>query len=102
MELAAELGMTVSAMQRSMTERELQRWAWYARTRLLPHRRLELYLAQLACQVARSAGNVEASVADFLISPYEPSPSAPVQAEAVDVQALREEFAFAPRMKKGR
>lgn len=48
MDLALELGMTVGDLKRRMTVAELAEWYAYARKKLLPTRRIEHYLAQIA------------------------------------------------------
>jgi hypothetical protein len=83
MDLALELGMTVDALSRSMTERELGRWAKYARQQMLPTRRVERYLAQIAFAVVKTIpGSKAQSLTDFLIS-FVPQPikAAPLKAE---------------------
>lgn len=70
MDLALHLGMTEAGVRRSMTERELQRWALYQSRRMLPMRRLELQLAQVSLVVARAlGGNTTATLQDFLFDP---------------------------------
>ena len=49
-----------------MSEREFRQWMRYAATRLLPSRRVEAYLAQVASVVAQCAGS-ENTLADFLL-----------------------------------
>ena len=48
MDLALEMGMPVETLKCVMTERELGMWRHYASKKLLPARRSELYLAQIA------------------------------------------------------
>lgn len=49
MDLALELGFqTVEAMRSHMTEREFGQWVSYASRRMLPMRRIELLLANIA------------------------------------------------------
>ena len=61
MDLALELHMTVAELKQSMTEGEFVLWQHYARKKMLPARRLEMYLAQVA-QV--TAGG---SLRDFIL-----------------------------------
>lgn len=50
-----------------MPEREFRQWVAYASKRLLPTRRLEAYLAQVASVVAQCAGNKDITLPDFLL-----------------------------------
>lgn len=68
MDLALELGTTVEALSRDMTEHELGQWRRYAAQKMLPTRRFEYYVARLTAQVSRSAGGT-ASVRDYLLDP---------------------------------
>ncbi len=73
MDLALHLGMTEAALTRSMTELELQGWADYSRRRMLPMRRIEMHLAQIAQQIAAYMGGVKSpKLSDFL---FDQSPS---------------------------
>lgn len=65
MDLALEMGATVEELSVRMSESELGMWARYAAKKSLPMRRMELYLAQVALCVARSAG-AAVSLRDFL------------------------------------
>lgn len=59
--------MSVATIRSTMTERELRLWMAYAAEKMLPTRRLEAYLAQIALVVARCVGSAEdISIADFL------------------------------------
>lgn len=72
MDLALELGTTANALSRVMTERELHEWALYVRRRMLPQRRLELLLAQVALLIAKTMGGVkDAKLSDYLFDPSE-------------------------------
>ena len=71
-----------------MTEGEFREMQQYAAKRMLPRRRIELYLAQLALVTARGAGAKEVTLDDFLFDPSEP--------EEVDAAAF---FGFNPRQK---
>lgn len=69
MDLALELGMTVGHLKATMLSSELADWYAYARKKLLPTRRIEHYLAQIA--QAFSGG----SLSDYvLIDPPEARP----------------------------
>jgi hypothetical protein len=56
MDLALHLGGTAGGLSRAMSEREFQDWQVYTADHMLPWRRMELYLAQIAQWVARSTG----------------------------------------------
>jgi len=90
MDLALEFGLPVGVLSRLLTERELWEWDRYARKRMLPTRRLELYLAQIAHVAARTAG-ADVSLSDFLFDPKPPEPT------AVDIEEVRKAFGFNPR-----
>lgn len=50
-----------------MTEREFWQWGQYAGKRMLPTRRVEMYLAQIALVIARTMGNAkDAKLSDFM------------------------------------
>lgn len=75
-----------------MSESELTEWAAFANQRMLPQRRLELYLAQIAMMVAVHAGGVKnAKLTDYMFDPV---------SEADDDEASVEEavafFGFNP------
>lgn len=68
MDLALQLGGTVSELRERMPERELNQWAMYAKQRVMPLQRIELYLAQVAWIVARAVGGSESAIlSDFII-----------------------------------
>jgi hypothetical protein len=52
MALALELGQSVATLKSTMTEREFRAWEIYASRKMLPTRRIELYLAQIARAMA--------------------------------------------------
>lgn len=79
--------MTVAQLMRTMTEAEFQGWQAYAARRLLPTRRQELYLAQIATVVARVNGN-DQTMSDFLIQPAEDEPASE--------EDLKRELGFSP------
>lgn len=69
MELALEIGVPFESLAGQMTEREFLGWQHYARTKMLPTRRMELYLAQIAYWVARTMGGVkDRTVSDYILS----------------------------------
>jgi hypothetical protein len=65
MDLALHLGMTADGLERAMTERELGDWQQYMAKRMLPWRRMELHLGQIAQWVAHGAGT-KLDLADFM------------------------------------
>jgi hypothetical protein len=70
MDLALHLGMTSAGLGRAMTERELGQWRAYAAKRMLPMRRVELYLAQIALLVVKTmGGQADAKLSDYLFDP---------------------------------
>lgn len=70
MDMALHLGMTEAGLRHAMTEQELRRWGWYAERRMLPMRRIELLLAQIALAVAKAMGGAtDATLEDFLFDP---------------------------------
>jgi hypothetical protein len=96
MDLAAQLGMTVGGLKRSMTEQELVWWSRYAATKMLPARRLELYLAQIAMMIAQTMGGAKnVRLRDFLFDPPDDEPE-----EVADVEAAKAFFGFKPRKRK--
>lgn len=84
MDLALEQHTSVAELTGSMTERELGQWLRYAAQKMLPQRRLELYLAQIALWVARSAGYSDYTLRDFIFdAPPRPSDTAQTGAAAI-------------------
>jgi len=69
MDLAMEFGLPVGVLSRLLTERELKAWNRYARRRMLPQRRIEAYLAQIAQLVAQTMGGSKAPLSAFLFDP---------------------------------
>ena len=64
--------MTEGAIKRSMTETELRAWQAYAARRMLPGRRLEMYLAQLAQLIhACMGGAKDKPLSAYLFDPPE-------------------------------
>lgn len=92
MDLALHLGMTAGGLSSCMPEAELREWQDYARRRLLPMRRIELYLAQLALVCARAGGmkrknGTELQTIDFLLDPSEHEEEAEDEITVDDVVA---------------
>jgi hypothetical protein len=107
MDLALEFGVPIERLKRNITEREVRQWMHYASRRMLPQRRIELYLAQVAWQVSRvrdavlqSAGarSVQpSSLSDFLFDADRAQDDDQDDDEVDDVQAARDFFGFNPR-----
>lgn len=66
----------------------------YAARKALPHRRLELYLAQAAWAPLRAAGAKDANPSDFLLGAAAEAESPPDDA---DLDDLRRELGFPDR-----
>src|SRR5262249_34982861 len=102
MDLALELGMTKNELSLRMTEGELQGWMRYGVKRSFPTRRVEMYLAQLAMVVARSAG-AEVKLGDFILD-FDIRDMLDVKKEEEEeeftVEEVQQAFKFAPRMKR--
>lgn len=102
MDLALEMGMTAAGLSRVMTERELADWTAYRAQWMLPTRRLQMQLAQVALMVAASGGAKNAKLQDFLFDP--PNEDEPDDddddIEAAD-QRARVMLGFNPRNAKG-
>lgn len=100
MDMALELGLPASLLARTMHERELRAWQIYAARRLLPSRRVEFYLAQIAMLIAKTMGGARnATLADFMLQ----LPKAPLPDdfdEDAHVEQMIEAFQFKPRNKK--
>lgn len=97
MDLALQLGGTVSELRDRMPERELNQWAMYAKQRVMPLQRIELYLAQVAWVVACAMGGSDsARLSDFVIDFG--NESEPEHAPSLDEAAAA--FGFNPRQKK--
>lgn len=92
MDLALHLGCDLASLD-EMTGVEFLLWQRYAAKKMLPWRRMELYLAQIAHAIAVTMGGAkESTLADFMFDPdEEPTPGEEFDAEAV--------FGFAPRNK---
>lgn len=90
MDLALSIGgCTVTELHERLTSVELGLWAKYAAKKMLPWRRMELHLAQVALQVARLSGNTDASLDDFLFETPDEVELAPEDAA--------EFFGYSPR-----
>lgn len=76
-----------------MTEREFRGWQQYAARRMLPTRRMEFYLAQIAMLIAKTMGNQQgATLADYLFDPDDDG-SDPDD----ELEAAKDAFEFSPR-----
>ena len=95
MDLALALGQPVGLLANSMSEREFVRWQHYAAKRMLPWRRMECYLAQIAQIIARTmGGTTEVALSDFLFEARE----AEVELDEEDyLEMAKLEFGFKPR-----
>lgn len=74
-----------------MPEWQFAQWQHYAARKMLPNRRLELYLAQIAMWTAKAAGAKSVQLTDFLFDPVQ------AQDEPADAAQF---FGFSPRKKK--
>lgn len=96
MDLALSLGMPVAALSR-MSERELRQWSGYASKRMLPQRRLEVQLAQIALLIAQTMGGAEGvTIKDFLFDPPPTEDEQDAEVTDEDVDALKEAIGFNP------
>lgn len=86
------MGQPVGALSRTMGEAEFKGWQVYAARRMLPQRRLEIYLAQIAMLIAVSNGAKDVDITDFLFDPAEPESEPTAEEEAAF-------FDFKPRKK---
>ena len=98
-DLAFELSLPLAQIGR-MPMRDLRALQTYATRRLLPSRRIEFYLAQLALLIARTMGGAtKATLADFMLQmPREELP--PHVDEEAHIEAMIEAFQFKPRNRK--
>lgn len=71
MDLSLHLGTPVETLARAMTEREFIRWQWYAEKKMLPWRRMELFMAQLAMFMDRMNGAQNKTLRDYLFDPVD-------------------------------
>lgn len=92
MELALHLGKTLEELEQ-MSAPEYGLWLRHASQRMLPWRRMELYLAQIARLIAVTMGGAkDAKLIDFMFEPEE---------EISTVEDATVVFEFAPRKLKG-
>ena len=96
-DLALHLGMTAGQLSRSLTVREFGDWQRYAGTRMLPLRRIELYLAQIAYWIAGTGGAKDASLQDFMFDSIGDDAG---DVDGDDLDQAIDFFGFAP-VKKG-
>jgi len=100
MDMALELGLPADSLARTMTLQELLQWQTYARRRLLPSRRIEFYLAQIAQLIAITMGGAsKAKLADFMLQPPREALPAGVDEEQ-HIEQMIEAFQFKPRNAK--
>jgi hypothetical protein len=89
-DLSFALGIPEEELAARLTNRSFVRYQHYAAKWMLPARRLELYLAQVALVAAQASGAAGMSLSDFVFDPQE---------EATEAEAA-EFFGFNPRPKK--
>jgi hypothetical protein len=77
--------------------REFGDWQRYAGTRMLPLRRIELYLAQIAYWIAATSGAKDSTLQDFMFDSIGDDAD---DSDADDLDQAIDFFGFAP-MKKG-
>ena len=86
--------MPAGALARAMPEREFNDWQRYAARRMLPQRRIEMYLAQIAMLIAKTNGGAAGKgLDDFMLDPPPDEPDEPDD----DLAAAVEFFGFRPR-----
>ncbi len=90
MDLALNLGIPLREVKK-LGEGEFTKWNLYAAKYMLPQRRVELYLAQIALWIARVNGVEDVRIEDFLFDP----PAEPLTAEDA-FQNDAELLGFAP------
>lgn len=81
-----------------MPEWQFKQWQHYAARRMLPQRRLELYLAQIALWSAKAAGVANPSLTDFLFDPPDGADEVDAEGE-VSPEVAASFFGFTPRPK---
>jgi hypothetical protein len=95
MDLALAFGRAdVAAFKRSLTERDLGLWQKYAEQRMLPLRRLELYLARLTLSTARGPVTEPGELKDYL---FEYLFEREEITDEPDIDAMREAMGWGPR-----
>lgn len=94
-------GRPLHELEQTLPEWELVAWATYrAQKGGLPFRRLELMLAQIAVTQARTAGNKDLKLSDFLLRDADLSVSSTAPPPpATRKAALRKLLGFNPRKK---
>lgn len=91
MDLALSLGKTVEELDTNLTVVEFNLWQRYAAARMLPWRRMELYLAQIALKIVQvMGGGSDVSLSDYLFD---------LEEEGEPVEDAAAAFGFAPRKK---
>jgi hypothetical protein len=96
-ELALALGGTVEELEDRMSGVEYGLWVRYAEQRILPWRRMEFYLAQLARLIAATmGGQTDATTRDFLFDRAEDEP----EDDDDEEDAAAKFFGFAPRKRQ--
>lgn len=77
-----------------MLERDLRQLVDFAQRRMLPHRRVELLLAQIAMLIATSMGGAkDVTLRDFLFEPEEEME----EEDADPLESAKQFFGFRPR-----
>lgn len=98
MDLALEIGIPAESLARTMTEHELRLWRRYAKKKLLPTQRLELYLAQVAQLIAATMGGAKnTKISDFMIRLHYEEQEIPTE---IDIEEMRKAFGYSPRKKR--
>jgi hypothetical protein len=91
--------MSTHSLAHTLTEDELQDWRRYAAHRMLPQRRIELLLAQIAQLIAAYCGRVpNTRLQDYLFDPV-PAASTVSTALSGSTEELHAFFEFKPRRK---
>ena len=90
--MALALGQPVATLARVMGEAEFQEWQLYAATRMLPWRRMEMHLAQIAMWVATSTGSVtNVAIKDFLFDRDDAAATAEDEIEFFDFKPYKKQ-----------
>lgn len=93
-DLSFEYGMLPGDLARRLPEADFTLLQVYAAKKMLPSRRIEMYLAQLTSVLAQVNGG-ECTTSDFLLDPEEES-----TVESVSAEEAQQAFGFSP-YKKG-
>lgn len=81
--------MTEGALKRSMTESELQGWQAYAARKMLPSRRIQMHLAQIAQLIHGCMGGAkDKPISDYLFDPIEEEAEDPDDLDVSDIADL--------------